>query len=527
MNHDGNVAIITFWTQTRIIIDKLYSNKILYEHTLSVGNLYTVDGFKYIILNSYLTTNIKQLLFVGNDRNNIWEYVNEFFTKQNESKLYQLMLSQMIDSFGEDTDSIISMFIDRFKNNYKRISIEELQQFTSSDVSVNKISINLHFYNLKLDAVNRQLPSEEVGFVFRNNNLDRLWKDVMSKICKFGTLQKLSQEITDSDYYELIDCLYVLCSKDRDVESIINDSQFALSENFLNEYAKQIISGDIPKGFAYTYGNRITETYETVLDKLRKSKCSRQAFICLYHSVDIEKMISNESVRCGGLKHASNVGLDEYTQINNYNESSLDDHAQTKSSDDHNKILSLNDSIKNYHCDLHSSNPPCLTDITINIQNNKLYLSAHFRSHDVFGAFRTNIYGLCKLQEKILNDLSDTHHDLILGDLSVYSNSCHLYVRDYKKISKTIFPTNCMEDFRGYFIINTDLNNRSVCVNHYNYSNELLHTFIIDDINNTSQLDNISEFVSDIHHAMYVQREVCKAFFCMKLGLVYNQDNEL
>lgn len=497
INSSESIAIVTFWSQlSEYPIDDLRN-----YHYMSIGNLYTRDGFKYIILNSFLAPNLQYLVFTGNDRNDLSNCIHELFDQTTSSVMYRIMyqqLSLILDiernssEYVETNDRdnvvqyILTTFIKRFQHNYRIISQNEfVNQYKSigSNIStiINPTNIKLvpKLYRCKLVVSSDKLPSESTGFVSRSNNLQHLWLLVMRHIKSFGLLRTANTEINDADYYEIIDAMYVLQHKDRNIDSIESDNQFPIDHDELERYIPQITTDNTFPGLAYTYGNRLhkrndIDVYGMIIDKLVQSNMSRHAYISLYDTIH----------------------------------------------------------------DINSANPPCLTDVVINVQNDMVILSAHFRSHDVFAAMRMNMYGLCMLQNKIVNDLNKKiGNKLRSGDVIIFANSCHIYVRDYVKLNNVKFITDCIPDMRGYFIISVDDQNNlsidshdrhdinsKVNVKHYDYDNVLLHDYKLSSPND-SQIDDIAYYVTNIHHAMYIQLEIDKAFNCIKNGTIYVQDS--
>lgn len=72
---EGYVGVVTFWTQFN-------SDKYLpYTAVLSLGNLYTADGFKYIVLNSFVSSKLSVFgVFYGNDRNSVYPMILDLFS---------------------------------------------------------------------------------------------------------------------------------------------------------------------------------------------------------------------------------------------------------------------------------------------------------------------------------------------------------------------------------------------------------------------------------------------------------------
>jgi thymidylate synthase len=72
--------------------------------------------------------------------------------------------------------------------------------------------------------------------------------------------------------------------------------------------------------------------------------------------------------------------------------------------------------------DEETESPPCLMCFQTLIRNEKLDAIAVYRSHDIFGAYPANIYGLVGLMEYVA-DLMNVD----VGSLTFFSHSAHIY----------------------------------------------------------------------------------------------------
>lgn len=74
---------------------------------------------------------------------------------------------------------------------------------------------------------------------------------------------------------------------------------------------------------------------------------------------------------------------------------------------------------------------PCLQFIQFMIRNNKLQITAMWRSHDIFGAWLPNVYGISYVADYVANEL-----DLKVNKITIISNSAHIYSTDFKSLKK-------------------------------------------------------------------------------------------
>jgi hypothetical protein len=85
--------------------------------------------------------------------------------------------------------------------------------------------------------------------------------------------------------------------------------------------------------------------------------------------------------------------------------------------------------------DIGSPSPPCLNLVQARLRASpgdgapRLFLTAYFRSHDIFRAWASNAYGLCALQGLIAEGL---------GDLAILSHSAHIYAHNWERTGELI-----------------------------------------------------------------------------------------
>lgn len=170
------------------------------------------------------------------------------------------------------------------------------------------------------------------------------------------------------------------------------------------------------------------------------------------------------------------------------------------------------------HTDKNSSLPPCLDSIQFLVQNNVLYMTAYFRSHDIFGAYPLNVFGLRKMQEIVAKEAG-----LDVGELTSVSCSAHIYYNDLpavEEILKWNYSLKCIPDPRGYFFIEVKdkiyvryLNNSGIPVKTYSGENakEIYNQILLDFA------------VSQLSHAFYIGAELARAEDCLKTEKKYVQ----
>lgn len=143
----------------------------------------------------------------------------------------------------------------------------------------------------------------------------------------------------------------------------------------LDEYSRQLITGDNPQNFEYTYGQRLRnwdekiDQIDYVIKKLKRSKTTRRATAVTWiPTIDTK--------------------VDE---------------------------------------------APCMIVNDFKIRDEKVHLTSLFRSHDFAGAYPANMYALTKLLGFVAENVG-----LEPGTITNLSISAHIYDHDFDKIEEIV-----------------------------------------------------------------------------------------
>lgn len=166
---------------------------------------------------------------------------------------------------------------------------------------------------------------------------------------------------------------------------------------------------------------------------------------------------------------------------------------------------------------------PCLTLIQGQCFGDKLYLTAYFRSNDMFGGWPFNAFALRFLQSRIADRAG-----LGLGSLITISGLAHLYEHDFAEAEKVVRENDnlyCEWDPRGNFAIRVD--GDLIKAEHLSPDGRLLRKFEGKTAMEVYQELDQALAVSLLSHAFDLGSELQKAEIALKLGAVYNQDQPL
>ena len=90
-------------------------------------------------------------------------------------------------------------------------------------------------------------------------------------------------------------------------------------------------------------------------------------------------------------------------------------------------------------CQLRSKleNIPCMQIVDFKNINDVLCLTAYFRSHDIWGAWPMNVYGLSELLRYVSESVN-----INTGNITMVSSSAHIYQRDWDSVLDYLYRNN-------------------------------------------------------------------------------------
>ena len=455
-----NIAICTLWSKKEIFTDKLSKDKYSV-----IGNLYSGEGINYLLKNLLANPVIKYLVICGADLNKSSLALINFFKKGIDEK------GKIVDFDAYLHQNISPELVKVLRENVKIIDLrgreEELPELIKS---ISKKENQFISPVVLPDQINTEeaLTSEIIGFKIEGS-LSKAWLQILDLIMKFGEIKKSEHEFKQK---EILDVVAVI-KKDFSLESYSG-----LEKKEIQNYINSFFSHE-ENDLEYTYGRRLFKfpfqrasnkfeaelkffinQIERITEKIKKVHHSRRILACLW----------------------------------------------------------------NPFVDLDSKNPPCLTQITWNVKNGKLYQTSIFRSHDLFKAYLLNCLALRKLQENIAREA-----DIPLGDMIVISQSAHIYSNSWER-AEEILNNNYRnkelifeEDQAGYFRI--WLNGKEIVVQHYLRDGRKTK-FKFRGKNPISIYRTIlnENLVSKMDHAAYLGKELGRAKHCLENKKEYVQD---
>ena len=429
-----------------------------------LGNLYSKDGINYLLRNILARPTIRTILLCGPD------------LTQSGAALVALLRDGIDERHRIRADGapiepeITREAIDDFRANIRLLDLRGVNdpaQIRDALAELNGALPRGGFAEPRVfprsTPAADEFPAEETGFVVRGERIVPVWVHLLAAVLAFGRRDLTAYTVQQR---ELLDVVATI--QDEDPAEFYLPDWLPLQRDQLEAYYPQLLTRHRPENIAYTYGERLfdfngRDQIGAMVDALRETRYSRRAVAGLW------------------------------------------DPAR----------------------DANSADPPCLNLVQARLRDGKLYLTAYFRSHDIFRAWLMNAFGLRKLQAEIAQRVGDC----MLGDLVIVSQSAHIYAdswqaaREITRAHEREFLKNprLVRDPRGSFTVRVE--GFQIRVDHYSPEGNLLATFTGSTARALQR--DLAFFVSRVDHAIYLGGELAKAEFALKNNLTYVQDREL
>ncbi|MBD3361601.1 thymidylate synthase [Candidatus Woesearchaeota archaeon] len=276
---------------------------------------------------------------------------------------------------------------------------------------------------------------------------------------------EIKQTQYDMREKELLNTIITITEESQELKTFLK-----ISKKELEEYLPTVLTADKPVGLNYTYGERLF-SYK----------------------------------------------IDEYTEINQIKRIIC----QLKECPYTRRAVSI---LWNVEKDRNSKHPPCLVYHNFLTRHGKLYLTAVIRSNDMFKAWPLNAFALNELLKFVCRETG-----LKYGNLTIVSNSAHVYETDWEEADKVIKDNitsnlDLILDPRGYFVIY--LKENSIFVQHFtNEDRQTSHLFKGDNAEHVYKEIIDKNLISRFDHAAYMGKELARAEECLKNNKEFKQDS--
>ena len=462
INKTGDVGIITLWSPTETIYTKLVKLGVDTNPDTSriaaIGTLYG-NGVTELLRNLLYNPQIHHLIILGKDLGGSRDIIKNFFLLGTEEIEYLGVSMLRI----KETSKIVDKSIDSsmFNNSITDVdyrNVNESLNHTIKDLPYVETSLNRVEVQVQEVVVSRY-PSDPRAHTFSGSTPLSAWKELVFRVTKFGYRVSLKK----GTRIELQN-VKVIVDPTADKEDKLEE--YGFSSSSIAVYQAQILNPDLVQDQSYSYGNRIREYFgknglkldwlEVALRKLKEDPEARDTYLSLWDS------------------HTDSAPL--------------------------------------------SKGHPCLVSLYFRKFDNKLTLTATFRTHNVLDGWLNNVYGLMSIQQYVSTPLGMGNGPITVishsvsidpagGGLSrvklVADSRIHHQVNSDEKSVLTQDPC-------GNFVITTDQETREVVVQHF-FDGQVLNEYRGKKAIHIEKKLADDCVVSDISHALYLGRKLAQA----------------
>lgn len=467
-NPDSEIGIATLWTPVNKIIDSLDPSLFAIA-----GQLYSKEGVNFILRNILANPKIRLLILCGEERVGSGEALIKLIESgvNEKNEVLNTDFCQIHKEIPKDS-------IKQFRNNVKlenligtyepAVIMEKLRKYQPQNKTWAAGQV-FPETKIEFDGV---LPTDQSVFKIRRAYAGEVWLEIIKKIMKFGTVR---ESFHGNNCKELFNIAAVITEENPDNFKMF--PYFQITSQDIKDYLPKIMTGE--KGSAnYTYGERLWNFPKTENKTYNYNQVKETM-------IEFLKKYPTDRAAC-----ATIFGIQDHT----------------------------------------AKSAPCMCFLQATNVENKLDLTAYFRSHDIFGGWLLNAFGLRTLQKHIADELNWP-----IGNLTIYSNCAHIYDNNWpialEIIKKYGQQLNCISDPRGYIVLNIE-EQKTIIAKHISPNGKMLQEFRQDGKEEKAamKLYNqlvLADVISTIPHAFDIGAEIQKAEIAVKQGLVYTQDQPL
>jgi thymidylate synthase len=426
-----------------------------------LGQLYSRhEGVNGLIRNCLANKAIRHIVIVGVDLNKSADALLAFFENGADSS------HKVIGCDDVFIDREIPL--DALENLRKHVEVHDarhIKNYSALPTFLSSLSVlpsygKSEIFPEKAIIPPATFPSEQSGFCIHEDTIGPAWLRVLSHIMRFGFVK---QSQYGDDQRELLNIIIVIGKEDPNSPDWY--PYFPFTKDDLFSYYPQIVTAQSIDGIEYSYGQRLRgrkegDQIQHIVESLQKTLYSRRAIAVTWK----------------------------------------------------------------LEADMGSAKPPCLILTQFLVQGNNLYLTAYFRSNDMYAAWPRNAFGLRKLQFVVAEILG-----LSVGSLTIHSSSAHIYQRNWNTVGEILekhrVGVNRIGDPRGNLVIR--VLDGTIVITHTGPQGKVLETFSGTDVFVLYQRLVREGRIGELSHALYIGTELQKAKMALDLGKEYVQDREL
>lgn len=464
INRTGRIGVLTLWSRIDFVEEKLRETGVDLDPATSkigvIGNLYG-NGIPHLLRNLLYNPQIRDLIICGANRSGSAEEITAFFEKGLEETT---SLGEIVTRI-KDTSRIIDNLVspDAFAEKPRFLRVGDLKDQDSLHNLYNAIQSCGFDDDNPRERIEIPLPEVKISHFPSEPRACTITAEKpldawRELIFRLARFGHLTH-LRKGDRQELQNVKVVITEPGVDDEDALQEFGFSLDD--LRQYQHDMLLGPLPEDHSYTYGNRIREYF----------------------------------------------GFDALSKF----AKRLKDNPQ-----DRDCYLALWDS----HGDIDADDAPCLVSIFARVYDERLTLTACYRTHNALDAWLKNIYGLIRAQEIVAEEV-----DIPVGALTVISHSISIDPSKYDLAERVSRAKGFSVDMdpNGQFMVTVDGETGEIVLQHMNNDGFPIHEY------RSAKAERIQHelardcAVSDINHAIYLGRQLAKAENCLRTGETYEE----
>lgn len=464
VNPKARLGILTLWSRIDFIEGKLQEMGVDLNPETSkiavIGNLYG-NGIPHLLRNLLYNPQIRDLAICGANRSGSREEIIGFFDQGLEQAISLGETVTRVKGTTRIIDNLVSPEL--FTEKPRLVPVGELSDQVSRETLYSLIQSFSPTAPESADRIEIELPEVTVTHYPSEPRNCSVAADTplaawRELIFRLARFGHLVH-LRKGDRQELQNVKVVITEPRIDDEAQLGE--FGFSAHDLRQYQNDMLLGPLPEDHSYTYGNRIREYYGfDALDKfaarLRENPQDRDCYLALWDS-----------------RH-----------------------------------------------DIDADDAPCLVSLFFRVYDERLTLTACYRTHNALDAWLKNVYGLMRALE-IVSELSG----IPIGPLTVISHSISIDPTKYDLAERVAKSKGFSVDMdpNGQFMLTADHEAGEIVVQHLSNDGFLLHEY------RSAKAERIQHelardcAISDINHALYLGRQLAKAEMCLKTGEDYEE----
>jgi thymidylate synthase len=467
VNPYGDVGVVTLWSKTdqahKIISQAGVDVDPESSRIAAIGNLFG-NGLPELLRNLLYNPQIQCLIIMGQDLSGSRQELINFFERGIEAVDYLGTPSYRVIGTNRIIDGMVTP--DMFPRPMKLVPLGLLSDPETTAGLKRVVAALPRVDSSELLRLPVPIPKVEVQRFPsepRNHNIFRAspveaWRELIFRLVRFGHRNTLRK----GDKIELQNVKVVIEEPIEDDPQILDEYGFSL-EHF-HEYQQRMLDGRKPQDLVYTYGNRMRGYFQIdgepidglqiMIERLRADPESRHAYMTLW---------------------------DNSTNL-----------------------------VTGEHC-------PCLVSIFFRRFEERLTLTATFRTHNAMDAWLENVYGLMAIQRYVAEGA-----DMQPGALTVFSHSISVdaaVLDKAKSIAKSKTTDHVMNretgkidlrfDPNGEFTVTVDQDAGEIVVQH-SWRGAKINEYRATTAEALENQLARDVALTEISHALYLGREIAR-----------------